>query len=352
MKKIAILGDTIVNGNIYGVQRFCYEILREIDKKKIDRQIEVIVPQYSEVNISFKRIKIVRYGKIKNAFLWRQLCFTQYIKKNDCISVDMTLGLPYLGCDIVCLHDCTYEIFKDEFTTLKSKLRRKSYLIRAKHLVKISKKIVTVSQYSKKQLINYYKINSNKIEVIYNSWQHYERINSNTSILDDLGLIPYKYYFSLGSGLKHKNILWIVNAAINNPDYKFVLTGSDTFSDYLNEIGIQNIGNLIYTGYLSDSDVKGLMSKAKAFVHPAVCEGFGIPPLEALASGTDIIISEASCLPEIYEDAAVYFDPYNYHINMGSFIDFPSQAQKDKVLDKYSWENSANMLLEICYKCD
>lgn len=352
MKKIAILGDTIASGNIFGIQRFAYEILREIDQLDLNFKVFLVVPESSTVNIHFNNIKIVKFGNIKNAFLWRQICFPKYVRKNKCISVDMTLGMPFLGCDVVCLHDCTYENYPDNFVTFKEKLKRKSYLVRAKRLVHKSKRIITVSQHSKKDLISYYGVDSSKIDVVYNAWQHYERIRTDNIVLEKYKLRNKTYYFSLGSGLKHKNLLWIVNAAIKNPDCLFVVTGSNKFSNYLSDIGLGTISNIIYTGYLKDEEVKALMSNCKAFIHPAFCEGFGIPPLEALSCGTNILISNASCLPEIYGDSAVYFEPHDYDIDMGKYDKFPGEKEISIVLKKYSWKMSAISLCEIIDNLD
>lgn len=348
MKQIAVLGDTLVSGNIFGIQRFTYEILREIDKMNPNTlEFAVVIPEYLEANISFNNIKIIKYGTIKNSFLWRQLCFPDFLKRYGYIGMDLTLGLPYQGCDIVGFFDCTYENYKDNFVTLKEKLKRLSYLVRAKRLIKKSKKIITISQNSKKELLQYYKTTSDKLEIISCAWQHYDRIDKDESIFDKLGLaLKEEYFFSLGSGLPHKNILWIVKAAIQNPKYKFILTGSNRFSDYLEKIGIDKIDNIIYTGYISDEEVKALMTNCKAFIHPAFCEGFGMPPLEAISCGAEIIISNSSCLPEIYGDSARYINPTDYAIDIDKILKM-NFNKNSEILNKYSWELSAQKLVAI-----
>ena len=347
MKKIAILGDSFVSGEVFGIQRFAYEILREIDKIKPNLDISVVVPEYVKIGIEFRNIRIVKFGNVKNRFLWRQICFPYYGKINNCLIVDMTLGLPFWHCDIVCLHDCTYEKYKNNFKSVSAKLKRVSYLIRAKHLVKSSKKIITVSNYSKEELCNYYEISKEKITVIYNAWQHYERIKQDDSVLNKLKLQKGEYLFSLGSAFPHKNLIWVIQAAIQNPQYKFVITGSDRFSNYLENLNINNIKNIIYTGYLSDEEVKALMSECMAFIHPYFCEGFGIPPLEALSTGAKCIVSSTTCLPEIYEKSVIYIEPTNYSIDIYDLL--KRKVDKDeiiKILGKYSWKKSAEIFIE------
>ena len=347
MKKVAILGDTLVGDDIFGIQRFAYEILSEVDNINPPYEIAVIVPKHTKIKVHFKNIKIVKYGFFKNPFLWRQICFPLYCKMNHCISVDMTLGLPWIGCDIVCLHDCTYELYDDNFRTIKDMLKRNSYLFRTKRLVQKAKKIVTVSNYSKKNLLDYYNIGEEKITVIYNSWQHFDRIDADYDILKRFFLNDKDYYFSLGSGLRHKNIPWILNAAKRNRQAFFVITGSDKFSNLYEKMNISDLSNVIYTGYLKDEEIKALMSRCVAFIFPSFCEGFGIPPLEALACGANIIVSKSTCLPEIYGEAAVYLDPYDYNIDMDDYKRYPEKRDKSKVLSKYSWKISAEKFLDV-----
>jgi glycosyltransferase involved in cell wall biosynthesis len=71
--------------------------------------------------------------------------------------------------------------------------------------------------------------------------------------------------------------------------------------------------NIHFTGYLTDGEIKALMQNCRAFIHPAIYEGFGIPPLEAMSCGADLIISTATCLPEIYEKSGIpYFTEYQH----------------------------------------
>lgn len=352
MRRIAVLGDTLVSGSTFGIQRFAYELLRELDELHPEAEVVIVVPEYAQIQVSFQNIQIVRYGKAKSPFLWRQLCFTDYVKKHRCVGVDLTLGLPILGCSVVALYDCTYENYSADFITLKEKIRRISYLLKAKRLVRTAGHILTVSENSKKDLMDYYGIPADKISVIYCAWQHYEKVEADEHVFDKIGLDQNApYFFSLGSGLKHKNLQWMVQAALQNPQYMFVLTGSDQFSSYLQQLGLEKVDNLIYTGYLEDGEVKALMERCAAFVQPAFCEGFGIPPLEALSVGAEIIVSESGSLPEVYGDSARYIDPYSYHIDMDQILAQKIDASdKDDVLSKYSWQKSAERFWRILQK--
>ena len=342
MKKIAILGDTIVSDKHYGIQRFAYEILKQLDLLIDKGQILLVVKKEQNVNVQFKNIEIVKTGFFKNSFLWRQISFVHFIKKNKLLSMDMTLGLPYLKCDIVCLHDCIYEKFKDDFIGIHSKLRRLIYLLKVKHIQKRAKKIITVSNTSKKSLSDYYKIEPNKIEVIYNAWQHMNNIVEDNAILEKLHLNKKQYVFSLGSILPHKNIEWLIeNSKYNNLTY--VITG-----DYINynkkNTTIKLPNNVIFSGYLSDGEIKTLMKNCYAFIQPSLIEGFGIPPLEALSQGANVLVSNIPCFKEIYGEHVKYFDPMKYNYSLNDNI---NNYNKNELLAKYSWEQSAKKMLKI-----
>lgn len=344
MKKIAVLGDTLVNDEIYGIQRYAFELMKQIDKMNLqDTAIYLIIPKNKTINYEFQRIKVVNYGGIKNPFLWRQISFVNYAKKNNCEILDLTLGLTIRKCDYVCLHDCIFEEYKEDFKGLKSRLKRLNYLLRTKIVVKNAKQIITVSETSAKILMRRYKV-KNKIYVVYNGWEHYSLIKEDFSIfVEHPEYFEKKYFFALGSNLPHKNIKWIVEAAIHNPQYNFIVTGTNKF---LKEELPDDIKNLFFTGYLKDSYVKALMIKSEALILPSFMEGFGIPPLEALSCGTSVIISHSSCLPEIYKNYARYIDPYNYDINMDNIMKLECD-HSNKILDDYSWEKSATRLVDI-----
>ena len=107
--------------------------------------------------------------------------------------------------------------------------------------------------------------------------------------------------------------------------------------------------NLFYLGYVSDDEAKLLMKECKAFIFPSIYEGFGIPPLEALAMGSQVICSNAVCLPEIFKDSVHYIDPYKHDINLNTLLSEKTEPA-EKVLSLYSWEKTAEKTFEIICK--
>ena len=137
-----------------------------------------------------------------------------------------------------------------------------------------------------------------------------------------------------------------MNAAKKNPEYNFVLTGNDSFSNESEELNREKADNVIFTGFVSDGEMKALMLNCVALIQPSLYEGFGIPPIEALSLGKKIIVSKASCLPEIYENSAIYIDPNNSDVNLDQLMK-EQVGNAECVLEKHSWKKSAKEMLEL-----
>ena len=141
-----------------------------------------------------------------------------------------------------------------------------------------------------------------------------------------------------------RDIRLIREVARRNPDKTFVVAGGKDLRAFGDDTEAKDTHNVFYPGYVSDAENAALMKHCKLFLHPAVFEGFGIPPLEALALGAPIALANATCLPELYGDTARYFDPYDYDTDLDKLAAQPVAAP-DEVLQKYSWDRTANFWL-------
>ena len=108
---------------------------------------------------------------------------------------------------------------------------------------------------------------------------------------------------------------------------------------------LKKLKNIIMCGYLSDAQVMALEMKAKAFIFPSYFEGFGLPPLEALSCGGKIIISNSSCLPEIYGNTAWYVDPDKPNVNLDELMKKPVE-KPDSILERFTFMNTARKIHE------
>ncbi len=338
MKKIVIDGRCIKSGKFDGAQRYATEILHELDKIVPFGQYELLIRPECVDLICLERIKKVEM-KGDSTFSWGLRAFF-YLFKQSAWYINFSNGPAIWPKSIITQHDI-YAFYNVCNNTKKYIIKRKC---KALLNVVIAKHIVTVSQYSKKTILEKLPINSEKISVIYNGWQHIKSVLPDTSILEKEDIRKNEYYFFIGRLVNNKNIKWIFNVADHNPCDKFVISGAICNEEFQFYYGKNN--NIIYTGFVNDAEMSALFQNCKAFLFPSLMEGFGIPPLEALYNGVPIIISDTSSLPEIYEDCAHYIDPMKYDYCLDEILNEQVGAP-EKILEKFSWKISAQQWYEL-----
>ena len=336
MKKI-INGRFLTQG-ITGVQRFAHEIIRELDNIVSPGEYKILVPRniiYKD--LKYKNIEIEICGNLMG-HLWEQLELPFYVRKNKGKLLNLCNTAPIINPGIVTIHDIQTKVHPEFF----SKKFALWYNLMNKFNIKNSKKIITVSEFSKSEIIKYYGVPSEKINVIYNGWQHMDRIERDESILTKLKIKTEEYILGVSSMNPNKNFKYILRLAKLHPEYNFVIAGKKN-SDIFKDSSIEELKNLTWAGYVTDEELKSLYANAKAFVFPSFYEGFGIPPLEAIACGCkNIFVSNTSSLIEIYRDKVNYINPKK--IEKIVFLDKASK----RILKDYIWRKSANSL----YKCN
>lgn len=353
MKRIVFNGCW-VGTNVVGVSRYAYNIIKELDKLLEDSKdkycVELLVPTDAvECDLGFNNIMIVKKGQCTgkvNKIFWEQVVFPHYVKKTKGVGVDLTLSIPVHGIKYIAIHDCIYESFPENYKG--HELHRALYMWKVKKVTRQEKvQIITVSNESKKEIVKYYNVAPNRITVIGNGWEHMKDIISDERVFEKCKIVDKKpYFFALGSKYKHKNLTWILSAAKRNPEYNFVLTGNDSFSNESEELYRKKVDNVIFTGFVSDGEMKALMLNCEALIQPSFYEGFGIPPIEALSMGKKVIVAKASCLPEIYEDSVIYIDPNNSNVDLNLLMKEPVGDAK-YILEKHSWKKSAKEMIKL-----
>lgn len=209
-------------------------------------------------------------------------------------------------------------------------------------------KVVTISEFSKGRIKKFFKVPEKKLRVINCGWQHFERTGEDESVFDRFpALKDGSYYFTVGTLAKHKNHKWIKEVSQRNPDSTFVICGGVDRLIWSEGLPDTDTSNLIFTGYLTDEEMKTLMKHAKAFIFPSLYEGFGIPPLEAMSVGTDCIVSDIPVHREIFGRAAHYVDPRDFDIDLDRLLSEELKESKEEVLSKYSWEKAARQWLQL-----
>ena len=345
MNKIIINGSFLCR-NLTGIERFALEICKHLDKLDFNNLLELYIPKDSKNIPAFQNLKItVSKKNLKKFPLWDHFTFPSYVKKQKGISLDFANLTSLFHPGLVFIHDIYAKLYPQDFTSPKDKLRRFYMCWMYRHAIKKGKHIFTVSEFSKNQIIDTYKISSEKISVIPNGWDHFTNITEDNSIFANFPTLKSKeYYFTLGSLQKRKNLIWLVDYASKHPEEIFAISGKAISGMVSNEIdSLKTLQNVILLGYVSDEQVKALMKNCKAFIFPSYYEGFGIPPLEALSVGAKIIVSDIPCFHEIYKNSAYYINPNNSDIDIEDLLKLTVESP-DTILDFYQYDNAAKKL--------
>lgn len=347
-KRIAINGQFTAR-KMTGQERFAYEIVKELDLI-VDAKDWVLVVPKDAVNIpKLYNIPIIKYGRVKGS-LWEQVYFFYYTFRHNLLSLNLCSVMPVLKPGIICIHDLSYKVNPQYFKTVYSFISMLWHRVLFRFAWWFSPFILTVSEFSKQQMIDCYKVDADKIVVVGNGWEHFTRIKEDETIKERKpNLFSKPYFFSLGSLAPNKNIDWVLKIAQNHPQYIFNIAGRNGLKEYGLNYNEEDFPNVNFLGYITDGEIKYLMANCKAFIFPSFFEGFGIPPLEALSVGAKIIVSNTSCLPEIFGDSAYYIDPHNYNINLYSLLN-TSVNDRQLVLNRFHFRIFAKKIYDRILK--
>lgn len=340
MKKIVINGRFLTQ-QITGVQRVAHELVRELDNLAKEKNIEVIIltPKNIIFENLYKNIKIKKVGFLKG-HLWEQIELPFYVLKEKGILLNLCNTAPIINTGIVDIHDISFKV-NPEFFSKKFSL---AYKILIWILVRTSKKILTVSEFSKQEITKYYKVPEEKIEVIYNSWEHILRINEDFKILQRFNLEKKNFYLAVSSINPNKNFKYIIGLAKLYPEKQFVIAGKKNIKVF-GELEVESLKNLIWCGYVTDEELKALYMTCRGFIYPSFYEGFGLPPLEAMGCGCEeVYVSNTSCLPEIFGQDVLYLNPYKIEKVLNEKKESENRVS---IIGKYSWKKSLNKLIEV-----
>lgn len=315
-----------------GPGRYVSQLLKNLEEIDADNEYTIYL---KKSNFNEYQPKNPKFSKRLADFHWysiaEQLSFPWMLYKEKFDLVHFTqINVPFLyfGPFVVTIHDVILHEFSTERGNFVKRLlyRLKKipyYLIFAKDVYS-SRSIIVPSETTKNDLLKYYKINKGKIRVTRESVDHYPSsldVYKKTEVLEKYG-IKKPYILALGSFYPHKNIEGLVKAydiLRRNGTFtgQLVLVGKESyFSSKLRDFVVaQKIKDVVFpgqrhpVGYLPDIEVEPILANSFVYVQPALKEGFGIPPVEAMVFGVPTAVSNIDCLKEMCGDASIYFDP-------------------------------------------
>lgn len=302
--KIYINGRFLTQ-KLTGVQRYAVEVVKCLSFYKGFELVLLVPKDYSGV-LEFNKICIHKVGFL-SGHLWEQLELPFYSRNG--LLINLCNASPLFKREqIVTIHDASVFGFPSAY----------SYLFRTwyKFLLKASKynakKVFTVSRFSKSELEKHCGIPEEKIEAVYLGHEHVVETISNCNIIDKNGLQRKKYVLAVSSMNPNKNFMSIINAfnMLSPSEYCLVIAGGFN-SRVFEDADVVLPTSVKHVGYVSDAELKALYENAGCFIFPSYYEGFGLPPLEAMACGCPVIVANSSSLPEVCGEAALYCNPYD-----------------------------------------
>jgi glycosyltransferase involved in cell wall biosynthesis len=311
--------------------------------KKLAPKFEVVECPYKEFTFSeqidlLKQIKrlepaLVHFGMVQQPILYR-------------------------GKVVTTMHDLTTARFRNPAKNwLTFKIKQTVYKWVNKIAARKSAAIITATEFVKDDVARFARINSRKITVINEAA---DKITDEPEPVEGLGEDD-KFIMYVGRPLPHKNLDRLVEAYVQikqtHPEVKLVLAGKKSLLYRVISLKVKarDIPDVVFTGFVTEGQLRWLYEHASVYAFPSLSEGFGLPGLEAMVHGAPVASSNATCLPEVYGDAAAYFDPTSVE-DMANVIskvlDSPKKretliAAGKKQAAKFSWQRMAEQTLAI-----
>jgi glycosyltransferase involved in cell wall biosynthesis len=252
---------------------------------------------------------------------------------------------------VLTVYDMIHELFEDQFKNDKAIIAKKSS-------IDSSDVIICISENTKKDLIDIYNVSEEKVKVVYlaNSLNYENTIGFNEFQVKYGIQKPYLLY--VGARKDYKNFSLLLNAYTNHFSHTFNLVcfgGGKFTQEELQKIKRHNLSNQIIQINGSDQVLASLYKNAFCFIYPSLYEGFGIPPLEAMALGCPVIASNVSSIPEVVEDAGILFNPHSEESLTSSIESILNNESKReefikkgfKQEKKFSWDRVTKETLDI-----
>lgn len=274
-----------------------------------------------------KRLKIldrilVRYPDSwfweKFSSIWRLGPVTRQIAKDKVeiyhgLSGETPTGLKGKGiASIVTIHDLIFLSHPQFYSWFDRTIYKRKF----RHAAKNAKKVIAISQQTKRDIVKYLNIDSEKISVVYQGCNEaYKKTygEAQMTAVANKYQLPDQFILNVGTLQERKNALTILKA-IKGSNYTLVLVGGEKkyasrIHTYINRNGLQ--GQIIFLKNVPVTDLAVIYQLATVFCYPSICEGFGIPIIEALFSKTPVITSKGSCFPEAGGASSIYIEPHD-----------------------------------------
>jgi glycosyltransferase involved in cell wall biosynthesis len=273
--------------------------------------------------------------------------------------------LFYFGKFIVTIHDLILTKYPTERASTLGpwlyRIKHALYQVVINSAVKRAMKVIAVSEYTKKEVVRHFSCPAEKVSVTLEAVDPVSPVDQEEVIASKYHIAePYVLY--VGNAYPHKNCERLIDAfqmLLNEvPSYHLVMVGREDYFYHRLKKQVMDKGlddSVYFPGFVTDTDLPAFYRHARVYAFPSLCEGFGLPALEACQYGVPVVASDNSSLPEVLGEAAVYFNPERSDaiceallkvINDGQLSDRLIKAGHERIR-LFSWEKMARQTMDI-----
>ncbi len=307
MAETVFLNGRFLSQPMTGVQRFSAEIARAIDelatRGEWPETVLLTPSRIDEPIAAYRRLRLREVGRMRG-HLWEQAELPAAARGGVLVNLGNTAPILTGRRQVVVIHDAGV------FDTPESySLRFRTWYKTLQHwLVRAGAQVATVSDFSRRRIVAHLGLDPTQIAVIYEGAEHVLRTQADTTILSRHGLQPQNFAVVVSSRVMHKNLaaLGVAAEALAQRGMVIAIAGGtnrDVFHD-LPGVGFAERR----LGRVSEAELRALYENAACLLFPSRYEGFGLPPVEAMACGCPVLAARGSAVEEVCSDNALYFD--------------------------------------------
>ena len=332
-----------------GVNRYAYNICKSM--AELGQPFTLVCPKaVFHDSYDVRGLNIVRFG-FGNSHFWEQFVLPFFfIGKCDYMFLCFTgLGPIMVHRKMMTVHDLAFI----ENPAWYSRAYNIIYKFLTPLSVKTSRHILTVSEFSKSEILRFYPfLKPSQISVVYGAVD--KKILCHPSYEETAAAEPFA--LTVSSIDPRKNFARLIEAFKDIPEAKLYIAGSYNRVFSQQDSMSASTENIKFLGRVSDDELIRLYQTASCFIFPSIYEGFGLPPLEAMACGCPVLVSDIPVEREVCGDAALYFNPYDVQSIRKTFVDFLEhidevkpmlQARGAERLKRFSFEESAKEIIQL-----
>ncbi|MBK7525726.1 MAG: glycosyltransferase family 4 protein [Saprospiraceae bacterium] len=359
---IGVNARMILSDNLEGIPRYIYETTREMALEHpndrfilyFDRKIKhsLSFPD----NVSFSVIPLQSRHPLL-WIIWFEILLPYFLKRDKIDVFYSADGYMSLYSDIptvLVTHDLAYIHYPEHLPIMT----RWYYRYFTPRFFNAAKKIITVSDATRKDILMNHKINESKIEIAGNAINNYSIDNSGEIGLSIKKLVEHRtpYFCFIGALHPRKNVVKMCEAFAvfqkkYKKNYRLIIAGRFAWKSEDIKNSIQNNPMIEYAGTVNEAEKKTILSNSKGLLYLSLFEGFGIPILEGMLAGVPILCSDISSMPEVAGDAAIFADPTNIESMAEGMNEITKTDIKIKLIEAgkkrcmdFSWSKSASII--------